>query len=175
MRPQTTYPCLTGTPSKVSPLLLSSLGRGFAALFGRLGRFRRRFRRFLRLIQLRQQHQAFSRSETEFLDTGNRHVLGFFRNHEGWGKRPDKKIEVLDACVRGPWQVAERDLFGRVISWRLPIHVAVTDPDLRPRNIARVYELSVLAQEGAPGRAPKAPPFAGYWVGNSWMMRLDRF
>lgn len=99
----------------------------------------------------------------------------FFRNHEGWGGRTDKKIEVLDACVRGPWLVAERDIFGRVISWRLPVHVAVTDPELRPRNIARVYELSILALEGAPGRAPKSPPFGGYWVGNSWMMRLDKF
>lgn len=102
-------------------------------------------------------------------------ALSFFRNHDGWGGRTDKKIEVLKVCVRGPWQVAERDIFGRVISWRLPIHVAVTDPDLRPRNIARVYELSILALEGAPGRAPKQPPFGGYWVGNSWMMRLDRF
>jgi hypothetical protein len=102
-------------------------------------------------------------------------AVSFFRAHEGWGGRTDKKIEVLDACVRGPWQVAERDIFGRVISWRLPIHVAVTDPDLRPRNIARVYELSILAMEGSPDRAPKEPPFAGYWVGNSWMMRLDKF
>ena len=102
-------------------------------------------------------------------------ALRFFRSHEGWGGNTAKKVEVLDACVRGPWQVAERDIFGRVIGWRLPVHVAVTDPELRPRNIARVYELSILAQEGAPGRAPKAPPFAGYWVGASWMMRLDRF
>jgi len=34
-----------------------------------------------RLIQLRQQNLAFTRSETELLDTGNRHVFGFFRNH----------------------------------------------------------------------------------------------
>lgn len=102
-------------------------------------------------------------------------AVSFFRSHENWGGRRDKKIDVLDVCVRGPWQVAERDIFGRVISWRLPIHVAVTDPDLRPRNIARVYELSILAMEGSPDQAPKEPPFAGYWVGNSWMMRLDRF
>ena len=84
-------------------------------------------------------------------------------------------FRFLDVCVRGPWQVAERDIFGRVISWRLPIHIAVTDPDLRPRNVARVYELSLLAMEGAPDRAPQKPPFEGYWVGNSWMMRLDKF
>ncbi|MBU2692597.1 MAG: hypothetical protein KJ970_16910 [Candidatus Eisenbacteria bacterium] len=110
-------------------------------------------------------------------DTGAlaKEALSFFRAHDGWGGRKDKKIEVLDVCVRGPWQVAERDIFGRVISWRLPIHVAVTDPDLRPRNIARVYELSILALEGSPDHAPQKPPFGGYWVGNSWMMRLDNF
>jgi hypothetical protein len=102
-------------------------------------------------------------------------AVRFFQGHAGWGGRKDTKIDVLDVCVRGPWQVAERDVFGRVISWRLPIHVAVTDPDLRPRNIARVYELSILALQGSPDRAPQKPPFAGYWVGNSWMMRLDDF
>ncbi|GAB6042038.1 amylosucrase [Endothiovibrio diazotrophicus] len=35
----------------------------------------------LRLIQLRQQHLAFSRAETEILDTGNDHVFGYFRQH----------------------------------------------------------------------------------------------
>ena len=36
----------------------------------------------LRLIQLRQQNDAFRRTETEIVNTGNRHVFGFFRNHE---------------------------------------------------------------------------------------------
>ena len=36
----------------------------------------------LRLIQLRQQNLALTRSETEFVDTGNQHVFGFFRNHD---------------------------------------------------------------------------------------------
>lgn len=36
----------------------------------------------LRLIQLRQQNLAFTRAETEFADTGNRHVFGFFRTHD---------------------------------------------------------------------------------------------
>lgn len=34
----------------------------------------------LRLIQLREQTRAFDRAETEFIDTGNPHVLGYFRN-----------------------------------------------------------------------------------------------
>ncbi len=36
----------------------------------------------LRLIQLRGQDMAFTRGETEFAETGNRHVLGFFRSNE---------------------------------------------------------------------------------------------
>ncbi|SFH82489.1 amylosucrase [Planctomicrobium piriforme] len=35
----------------------------------------------LRLIQLRHQNLAFSKAETEFIDTGNTHVLGYFRNN----------------------------------------------------------------------------------------------
>jgi amylosucrase/maltose alpha-D-glucosyltransferase/alpha-amylase len=40
------------------------------------------FQGLLRLIQLRQQNLAFARAETELMDTGNRHVFGFFRDHE---------------------------------------------------------------------------------------------
>ena len=36
----------------------------------------------LRLIRLRIGNQAFARAETEFLDTGNDHVLGFLRSHD---------------------------------------------------------------------------------------------
>lgn len=34
----------------------------------------------LRLIRMRQQTRAFDRAETEFVETGNPHVLGYFRN-----------------------------------------------------------------------------------------------
>jgi amylosucrase len=37
----------------------------------------------LRLVQLRQQHLAFTRAETEIIDTGNPHVFGYFRRNEG--------------------------------------------------------------------------------------------
>jgi len=43
------------------------------------------FQGLLRLIQLRQQNLAFSSPTTEFMDTGNRHVFGFFRNHDQHG------------------------------------------------------------------------------------------
>lgn len=35
----------------------------------------------LRLIQLRQQNVAFSNAETEFIDTGNTHIFGYFRTN----------------------------------------------------------------------------------------------
>ena len=40
------------------------------------------YKGLLRLIQLRQQNLAFTRGETEFTDTGNAHVFGFFRTHD---------------------------------------------------------------------------------------------
>ena len=99
----------------------------------------------------------------------------YFENDKDWGAKKDRQVKILDVCVRGPWKIAETDIFGRVISWRLAIHVAVTDEKLKPRNLARVYDLSILAMEGPAEKAPKKPPFAGYWVGDSWMMRLDKF
>ncbi len=84
-------------------------------------------------------------------------------------------MKILDACITGPWTVAEKDMFGRVTRWRLPIHLAITDERLKPRNIASVYDMSIVAMEGAPDNAPEKPPFDGFWVGDSWMMRLDTF
>jgi amylosucrase/maltose alpha-D-glucosyltransferase/alpha-amylase len=37
------------------------------------------YQNLLRLVQIRQQNLAFDRAETEFVDTGNDHVLGYFR------------------------------------------------------------------------------------------------
>jgi amylosucrase/maltose alpha-D-glucosyltransferase/alpha-amylase len=39
------------------------------------------FQGLLRLIQIRQQNLAFTRAETEIVDTGNDHVLGYFSTH----------------------------------------------------------------------------------------------
>ena len=38
----------------------------------------------LRLIQIRQQNLAFTRAETEIVDTGNKHVFGYFRSHDNY-------------------------------------------------------------------------------------------
>jgi amylosucrase/maltose alpha-D-glucosyltransferase/alpha-amylase len=40
------------------------------------------YQALLRLIQLRNQNPAFTHTETELADTGNHHVLGYFRQHE---------------------------------------------------------------------------------------------
>ena len=40
------------------------------------------FQGTLRLIQLRHQNPAFNNATTEFTETGNIHVLGYFSNHE---------------------------------------------------------------------------------------------
>ena len=42
----------------------------------------RLFLGLLRLLQIRQQNLAFTRADTEIIDTGNPHVFGYFRRHE---------------------------------------------------------------------------------------------
>jgi amylosucrase len=41
------------------------------------------FQGLMRLVQLRQQNLAFTRSETEIIDTDNRYVFGYFRRNAG--------------------------------------------------------------------------------------------
>jgi hypothetical protein len=102
-------------------------------------------------------------------------AVAFFKSHPNWGQNPDTdNLKILNACVTGNWDVAETNIFGQVIQWRLHIHLAITNGKLEPKGIARVYELSVLTQKGNPGQVKKAPPFDGYWVGNNWMMRLEK-
>lgn len=58
----------------------------------------------LHLIQLRQQNLAFSRSGTEIIDTGNEHILGYFRNHD------EHSVLVLANFSEHPQQVEGRHL-----------------------------------------------------------------
>jgi len=100
-------------------------------------------------------------------------ALDYFQQQPSWN--PDGKgVEILAVAVRGQWDVAARDIFGRVIQWRLPIHLAITNTELKGNQLARVYELSILTQQGPPNNTDKQPPFADYWVGNSWNMRLAK-
>ena len=101
-------------------------------------------------------------------------AVEWFKKDDRWGANPNRKIEILAVAVRGPWQVADRDIFGRLIRWRLPILIAISDEKMGPKDIARVYELSILALEGPAEKAPQKPPYDGYWVGESWMMRKSK-
>ncbi len=101
-------------------------------------------------------------------------ALEYFKNDRDWGKSSKKKIIVVAVAVRGQWEIAETNLLGQVTQWRLPIHLAITDEKFKKENIAQVFELSILAKEGSPGAAPKSPPFDGFWVGDNWLMRLDK-
>ncbi|TVQ40879.1 MAG: hypothetical protein EA370_03030 [Wenzhouxiangella sp.] len=101
-----------------------------------------------------------------------RAALDFFRGAPAWNPA-GRGVEILAVSIQGQWDVANRDLFGRPIQWRVPVHMVMTNTDMKSDNIARVYELSVLAREGSPDRPVKAAPFVDYWVGNSWNMRLN--
>ncbi|AGA35315.1 hypothetical protein TVNIR_3686 [Thioalkalivibrio nitratireducens DSM 14787] len=101
-----------------------------------------------------------------------RAALEFFRGAPAWNPA-GRGVEVLAVSIQGQWDVANRDLFGRPIQWRVPVHMVMTNHDMKEDNIARVYELSVLAREGSPSQPVKAAPFVDYWVGNSWNMRLS--
>jgi len=101
-------------------------------------------------------------------------ALEYFKNDCNWGKNPKQKTEIVAVAIRGQWKIAETNILGQVIQWRLPVHLAITNDKLKKENIAQVFELSILAQVGPPGSALKAPPFDGFWVGNNWMMRLDK-
>jgi len=97
-------------------------------------------------------------------------ALQFFRGDRDWGKK--EGTEILAVAIRGQWSVAETNILGFVTQWRLPIHLAVTKPGWKEKNLARVYEVSPVGPVGETGNAPKSPPFDGFWVGDSWMMRI---
>jgi hypothetical protein len=108
------------------------------------------------------------------IDELSRTVHEYLSNDRDWGQREVKPQEILSVAVRGPWQVAKRDILGQPIQWRLPVLVAVTDEELRPDGIARAYELSMVAMEGAANDAPKSPPWDGFWVGDNFFLERDR-
>ncbi|MEO0559583.1 MAG: hypothetical protein AAF170_15510 [Bacteroidota bacterium] len=97
-------------------------------------------------------------------------ALAYFRAHAEWGGKDD--VEVLAVVVLDDWQIAERNVLGQVTQWRLPVVVAASKPVWTELGAARAFELSVLANPGLP--APKEPPFWGYWVGDSFLINLDK-
>ncbi len=108
------------------------------------------------------------------IDSLSASVRDYLANDRDWGQREVKPQEILSVAVRGPWQVAQRDILGQPVQWRLPVLVAVTDEALRPDGIARAYELSMVAKEGAANGAPKSPPWDGFWVGDNFFLKQNR-
>lgn len=98
-------------------------------------------------------------------------VVDYLAADRDWGQSEKRPQDVLAASVTGPWQVADKDMFGRPIQWRLPVMVAITDDELRPEGVAQAFELSMVAKEGAPNEAPKSPPWDGFWVGDNYYLR----
>ncbi len=101
-------------------------------------------------------------------------ALEFFRNSPNWGTNKDRKIEILKVTVQGQWRPAEKNFLGYILSYRLPILLAYTTPEYRKDNLAKAIELSALTDKFSPGEAKKQPPFVNYWVGDSYLMRLDK-
>lgn len=58
----------------------------------------------LRLVQIRQQNLAFTRAETEIVDAGNDHVLGYFRHHD------EQSVMILANFCEQEQSVAGRQL-----------------------------------------------------------------
>ncbi|MEZ5842059.1 MAG: alpha-glucosidase C-terminal domain-containing protein, partial [Hyphomicrobiales bacterium] len=58
----------------------------------------------MRLLQVRQQNRAFGSADTEFVDTENPHVFGYFRRHQG------QSVLVLANFSEKPQTIAARRL-----------------------------------------------------------------
>jgi amylosucrase/maltose alpha-D-glucosyltransferase/alpha-amylase len=93
----------------------------------------------LRLIQIRQQNLAFTRAETEFVDTGNNHVFGYFRSHDAHTvlvlanfKDAPQKIEARRLRMLGLRKTVVDQVAGRTI-------IATHELELDP------YQFMVLA------------------------------
>ena len=93
-------------------------------------------------------------------------------NEPEWGKRSKNPHMPVKIAITGDWVVTKRDLTGRPTQYGLPVLVAVEQPNEKSDNLARVYELTMLAAERAD--PPLSPPFVGAWVGDSWYLRRDK-
>ena len=79
---------------------------------------------------------------------------------------------VLAVAVKGPWRVFKKNILGEPIQYNLPILSAVQTEEEKAMNLARVYDSTLLTQEG---RGVKmAPPFIGATVGNSYYIRPSK-
>lgn len=95
-------------------------------------------------------------------------ALAYLRGHPLLGAHPTRGITVLAVTVRGDWSVAERDLFGQPISYGLPVYVGLTS-NFTAEGVAQVLELTLITTEPRP-----APPWDGYWAGDTWLILRER-
>lgn len=83
-------------------------------------------------------------------------------------KDPDHTFAV---CVNGAWASAKKNILGETIQWGLPILGACYNSKDKEKGICRVFELTILTEEGGPD-IKKAPPWTGVWVGDNYKMRI---
>jgi hypothetical protein len=77
--------------------------------------------------------------------------------------------KMLSVVITGPWRVFKKNILGEPIQYGLPILGAVQHESEKARNLARVYQLTMLTQEYK--GVEMAPPFIGSAVGNSYYIR----
>ncbi len=94
----------------------------------------------LRLAQLRQQALAFTRAQTQIIDTGNDHVFGFFRNHQ------ENSVLVLASFSEREQKLEARRLRG--LGLRKTIVDLVSGRTITAMQELRLeaYQLLVLAR-----------------------------
>jgi amylosucrase len=92
----------------------------------------------LKLVQIRQQNLAFTRTETEIMDTGNEHVFGYFRHHG------EQSVLVLANFTEYEQTIAGRRL--RLLGWDKTFTDIVAGKTITATQklVMRPYEFMVL-------------------------------
>jgi len=113
---------------------LAELRRDAESVQGRI------YQGLLRLIQIRQQNLAFDRGDTEFVDTGNDHVFGFFRNNG------DHSVLVLASFSAQPQTIEGRRL--RLLGLRKSVVDLVAGRTIVAAHALELepYDLMILAR-----------------------------
>lgn len=96
------------------------------------------FAGMMRLAQLRQQNLAFTRAETEIIDAGNPHVLGYFRHH------PEQSVLVIANFTESEQIISAKRLrllgLRKTISDIVAGHTVVATEQL----VMKPYQLMIL-------------------------------
>ena len=100
------------------------------------------FQNLLRLIQLRTQNPVFSRPDTEFVETGNKHVFGFIRSN-------DQSMVFVLANFSDQQQVLEARRLRQMGMRKTMIDLYAGKPLTATQELAmEPYQLMVLARVG---------------------------